>query len=99
MFGAALSRAMITDTLEGPVIVTVLSTKSAEGPAVVSPTVVRLIVCGPGPGILNVIDPPEQTSLSACRNEPAPLSAVVVTTPGFAHALMTCETAFEVDPR
>src|SRR4051812_4220652 len=97
MFGAAPSRAIMTEVAEGPVIVTVLATSRAEGPKVLSPAVERLIVCGPAPAILKVIVPPGQTSTSAWRSVLGPLSAVLVTTGDGSQLRTFWETGFEVD--
>ncbi len=63
---------MVTPFAVGPVIVRFLSRNSSP--------VDRLMVSGPGPGMLNVIVSVVQASRIAWRSDPAPLSAVVVTT-------------------
>src|SRR4051794_19907683 len=98
MFGAAASRAITTEVpLVGPVIVTALLTNRADGPKAVSPTVVRLTVCTPPPAMLKVIVPPGQTSVSAWRSEPGPLSAVFVTTGAGSQLRTACDRVLEVD--
>ena len=62
MFGAVFDRVMIKPFVPvGPIIVICLSTRIAEGPNVVSPIVVRLIIAGPAEKspLLKVITPAE----------------------------------------
>jgi hypothetical protein len=65
----------------GPAIVTRLSTRSAEGPKVPSPTLERVSVLGAfeNSALLKSINPGEATAMMASRSEPDPLSFRFIT--------------------
>src|SRR6185503_17790621 len=85
-----LARCTVNTFAPGPVIVRFLSSSSSPD--------VRLIVYGPPPGAKTVgsklIVSVEQASAIAWRSEPAPLSAMVVTTRFAGH--VTTETVLSV---
>ena len=85
---ALLPLTVITEA-PGPVIVTFLSTSNSPVVSVIVPVnrAWKLIVA------------PSQTSRSAWRSEPAPLSFRLVTVAGLAQARTVCETVLEVEPR
>src|SRR3954469_20829541 len=80
------SRRMLFDV--GPVIVRCL--------VIASSPLVSVIVSGPAPAMLNVMLSLAHASATAWRKEPAPASAVVVTTGLIGHAETSCDVVPEL---